>query len=163
MDQAPFDPDHVAVFRKTVTETDLVLFAGITGDFASNHTDEEYMRATPFGTRQIHGALIVGFMSAVAARALEDARPEGLTPVSLGYDRIRFIRPVFPGQTLSFRHEWDSYDPESRRAIAAVQAHRKDELVAVARHVVTWVRDGHRPAGVSTPLSHRRDSAPPPS
>lgn len=140
MDTAPFDPDQVTTFRKTVTETDLVLFAGITGDFASNHTDEEYMRGTPFGTRQIHGALVVGFMSAVAARALEDPRPEGLTPVSLGYDRIRFIRPVFPGQTLALRHAWEDYDPAALRATAAVEARAGGELVAVARHVVRWVR-----------------------
>ncbi|WP_369046134.1 MaoC family dehydratase [Sinomonas sp. P10A9] len=139
MDSAPFDPGHVTVFRKTVTETDLVLFAGITGDFASNHTDEEYMRGTPFGTRQIHGALIVGFMSAVAARALEDARPKGFTPVSLGYDRIRFIQPVFPGQTLALRHEWEEYDPAALRATAAVEARVEGEAVAVARHVVKWV------------------------
>ncbi|GAB3268786.1 MaoC/PaaZ C-terminal domain-containing protein [Sinomonas notoginsengisoli] len=140
MDAAPFDPTRVTTFRKTVTETDLVLFAGITGDFASNHTDEEYMRGTPFGTRQVHGALLVGFMSAVAARALEDARPAGLTPVSLGYDRIRFIRPVFPGQTLALRHEWADYDADAGRATADVELRADGEVTAVARHVVKWVR-----------------------
>lgn len=140
MDTAPFDPDHVTTFRKTVTETDVVLFAGITGDFASNHTDEEYMRGTPFGTRQVHGALLVGFMSAVTARALEHARPEGFTPVSLGYDRIRFVRPVFPGQTLALRFEWKDYDPASLRGAAHVEVRAEGEVVAVARHVVRWVR-----------------------
>ncbi|GHG52689.1 hypothetical protein GCM10012320_23050 [Sinomonas cellulolyticus] len=140
MDSAPFDPAQVTTFRKTVTETDLVLFAGITGDFASNHTDEEYMRGTPFGTRQVHGALLVGFMSAVTARALEHARPEGLTPVSLGYDRIRFVRPVFPGQTLALSFEWKDYDADALRGAGDVELRADGEVAAVARHVVKWVR-----------------------
>jgi 3-hydroxybutyryl-CoA dehydratase len=104
LEQAPYGACRITVFRKTVTETDMVLFSGITDDFASNHTDEEYMQRSLYGTRHVHGALVVGFMSAVAAKALEEARPEGLTPVSLGYDRIRFVKPVYPGQTLSLRY-----------------------------------------------------------
>lgn len=140
MEQAPYDPSRITVFRKTVTETDMVLFSGITGDFASNHTDEEYMRSSPYGTRHVHGALVIGFMSTVAAKAIENARPEGLTPVSLGYDRIRFVKPVYPGQTLSLRYEFEAWDPGTLRATAKVEASVKDELVAVGQHLVKWVR-----------------------
>ncbi|GAC1377373.1 MAG: MaoC/PaaZ C-terminal domain-containing protein [Pseudarthrobacter sp.] len=141
MEEAPFGAGRVTVFRKTVTETDMVLFSGITGDFASNHTDEEYMQRSPYGTRHVHGALRVGFMSAVAAKALEGARPEGLTPVSLGYDRIRFVKSVFPGQTVSLRYEVETYDADKIRATARVEASVHGELVAVAQHVVKWVRE----------------------
>lgn len=139
MPSAPIAVGDVTVFRRTVTETDMVLFAGITGDFAANHTDEEYMRRTVYGTRHVHGALVVGFMSTVAGRALEQARPDGLVPVSLGYDRIRFVRAVFPGQTLRLRYEFVTWDPAKLRATATVEAFVEDELVAVGTHVVVWV------------------------
>ena len=50
---------------KTVSETDIYLFAGITGDFNPAHVDEEYARRTFFGTRIAHGLLTAGFISAV--------------------------------------------------------------------------------------------------
>jgi len=49
-------------FSKTVTETDVYLFAGITGDFNPAHVDEEYSRKTYFGTRIAHGLLSAGFI-----------------------------------------------------------------------------------------------------
>src|SRR2546425_9086970 len=49
--------------HKTVGETDIYLFAGITGDFARNHVDEEFMRRTRYGRRIAHGALLVGYRS----------------------------------------------------------------------------------------------------
>ncbi|HEY4536526.1 MAG TPA: MaoC/PaaZ C-terminal domain-containing protein [Enteractinococcus sp.] len=141
MTTRPYVPGTVTRFRKTITETDMVLFAGITGDFAANHTDEEYMRDTPFGTRHVHGALVAGFMSTVAAKALEDARPEGLVPVSAGYDKMRFLESVFPGDTLELVYEFnDDFDPDRLRATASVRAEVAGKTVAVATHVVTWVR-----------------------
>lgn len=139
MNENPIGIGQLTVFRKTVTETDMVLFSGITGDFAANHTDEEYMNASVYGTRHVHGALVVGFMSAVAGKALESARPAGRTPVSLGYDSIRFIRPVFPGQTISVNHIFDSYDANSMRASATIEAYVGTEIVAAATHIVKWV------------------------
>ena len=47
-------------FAKTVGETDVYLFAGITGDFAANHVNEQAMAETGFGRRFAHGALLVG-------------------------------------------------------------------------------------------------------
>ena len=63
----------------------------------------------------------------------------GLVPVSLGYDRIRFVRAVFPGQTLRLRYEFVTWDPGELRATATVEAFVEDELVAVGTHVVVWV------------------------
>lgn len=50
----------VVRFAKTVGETDVYLFAGITGDFAPNHVDEQAMSASRFGRRIAHGALLIG-------------------------------------------------------------------------------------------------------
>lgn len=132
---------YTVVLRKTVTETDMVLFAGITGDFAPNHTDEEFMRNTPFGRRQIHGALLVGFMSAVAAKAittLDVLVVPGKVVVSQGYDRIRFLRSVFPGETLECRYRI-SGDHDGDRAMATVEVTADGQPAAVADHILRWV------------------------
>src|SRR5260221_14316857 len=77
---------------KTVSESDVYLFAGITGDLDPNHVDEEYCRKTSLGHRAPHGALIVGYTSAASTRILQDFdRPM----VSFGYDHIRFLKPVY--------------------------------------------------------------------
>ncbi|TDA68014.1 MAG: hypothetical protein D9V47_08885 [Clostridia bacterium] len=49
--------------RRTVTETDIVNFAGLSGDFNPLHTDEEYAKTTPFGRRIAHGLLISSISS----------------------------------------------------------------------------------------------------
>ena len=50
-------------FSKTVSESDIYLFAGITGDFDPIHVDQEFARTTQYGQRIAHGALILGYMS----------------------------------------------------------------------------------------------------
>ena len=50
-------------FAKTVGETDIYLFAGITGDFSPNHVNKSYIEKSSYGRLQAHGALMVGFMS----------------------------------------------------------------------------------------------------
>ena len=60
-----------ASFRKTVSESDVYLFAGITGDFSPNHVDEEFMRGTQYGRRIAHGALLVGYMSRASTMIVE--------------------------------------------------------------------------------------------
>src|SRR5258708_14118108 len=85
-------------FDKTVSEWDVYLFAGITGDLDPNHVDEEYCRKTSLGHRVAHGALIIGYTSAASTRILQDFdRPM----VSVGYDRVRFLKPVYFGDTLT--------------------------------------------------------------
>ena len=65
-----------ARFTKTIGETDVYLFAGITGDFAPNHVDKSYMERSKFGRLQAHGALIVGFMSTAASMVTGRTRDE---------------------------------------------------------------------------------------
>ena len=88
---------HVSVgeqvrFSKTVGESDVYMFAGITGDLSGNHVNEQYMSKSSFGHRIAHGALLVGFMSTTSslmiARCVEqrdrrDAGLPGLRPHSL--------------------------------------------------------------------------------
>ena len=124
-------------FSKTVSESDVYLFAGITGDLDPNHVDEEYCRKTSLGHRVAHGALIIGYASAASTRILQDfERPM----VSVGYDRIRFLKPVYFGDTLTIDYEITSIDREKERTSAKIEVkNQRDELVAVATHIMQLV------------------------
>lgn len=131
-----------ASFSKTVSESDVYLFAGITGDFAPNHVDEQFMRKTPYGRRIAHGALLVGYMSTASTmiNSLMAERVPSIFPVSLGYDRARFLKPVFLGDTITVRYTVDSIDAAKNRTLAKVEVtNEKGELVAVATHLMTWL------------------------
>jgi 3-hydroxybutyryl-CoA dehydratase len=124
-------------FSKTVSESDVYLFAGITGDLDPNHVDEEFCRGTSLGHRVAHGALIVGYMSAASSRILEDFdRPM----VSVGYDRIRFLKPVYLGDTITVQYVISSVDAKRERIAAKVEVkNQRDELVCVADHIMQLV------------------------
>ena len=124
-------------FTKTVSESDVYLFAGITGDLDPNHVDEEYCKRTSLGHRVAHGALIVGYMSAASTRILEDfERPM----VSVGYDRIRFIKPVYLGDTINIEYVITSLDRERERITSKVEVkNQQGELVCVADHIMQLV------------------------
>src|ERR1700704_529791 len=124
-------------FSKTVSESDVYLFAGITGDLDPNHVDEEYCRKTSLGHRVAHGALLVGYTSAASTRIHQDFdRPM----VSAGYDRIRFLKPVYFGDTLTIDYEITSIERERERTIAKIEVkNQHDQLVAVLTHVMQLV------------------------
>ena len=82
---------------RTITETDIVLHAGQTGDFYPHHMDAEWCKQQPFQQRMAHGTLV--FSIAIGLTAGE-INPEAF---SYGYDRLRFIKPVFIGDTLRVR------------------------------------------------------------
>lgn len=129
-------------FSKTVGETDIYLFAGITGDFSVNHVNEEYMRRSSFGKRIAHGALLVGYMSTTSTMMIEKCVLDGdrVTPVSLGYDRVRFVAPVFIGDTISVSYRISEVDEEQRRSMADINVSKQTgDTVAVARHILKWV------------------------
>ena len=124
-------------FSKTVSESDVYLFAGITGDLDPNHVDEEYCKRTSLGHRVAHGALIVGYMSAASTRILENF---GRPMVSVGYDRIRFIKPVYLGDTINIEYVITSLDRERERIISKVEVrNQQGELVCVADHIMQLV------------------------
>jgi 3-hydroxybutyryl-CoA dehydratase len=129
-------------YAKTVGESDVYLFAGLTGDLSPNHVNEQVMAASSYGRRIAHGALLVGFMSTASTRMIEvHAGPsETETAVSLGYDAIRFIAPVFIGDTVTVRYRVAETDPERRRALSEITVENQDgTLVAVGRHILKWV------------------------
>ncbi len=133
-----------ATFSKTVGETDIYLFAGITGDFSGNHVNEEYMKRSAYGRRIAHGVLLVGFMSTTSSLMIDQVERKGIdeTPVSLGYDRIRFIKPVFIGDTVTVTYTISKLDPDKRRSHSKIEVVNQDGVtVAVAEHIMAWVKN----------------------
>ncbi len=131
-------------FSKTVSESDVYLFAGITGDFAGNHVDEEFMKRSAYGRRIAHGALMIGFMSTCSTRIIEQCcgTAAGETPVSLGYDRVRFLGPVFMGDTVTVTYRVAEVDAARRRSRSEIEVRNQNgELVAVAQHILKWVEN----------------------
>ena len=131
-------------FAKTVGETDIYLFAGITGDFSVNHVNEQYMARSKYGKRIAHGALIVGYMSTCSTMMIEQCQgtTQNETPVSLGYDRVRFLGPVYIGDTVTLTYTITEVDPLKRRSRSEIKAvNQKGELVGVAQHILAWVKD----------------------
>lgn len=129
-----------ARFTKTVSESDVYQFAGITGDFSPNHVNKVYMEKSSYGRLMAHGALLVGFMSTVSTMVIADCRDADETPVALGYDKIRFLQPVFLGDTVSTVYRISEIDTERRRSTAQIEVtNQVGDLVAVGSHILQWV------------------------
>lgn len=129
---------------RTVTERDVFLFAEITGDFAPVHVDEAAMKKSAYGQRIAHGALLVGYMSALSTKLVAeagDSQAAGETPVALGYDRIRFLGPVFFGDTVTLTYTVTEVDAVRRRSTASIEArNQRGDVVAVATGLLKWVK-----------------------
>ncbi|MCM3584189.1 MaoC family dehydratase N-terminal domain-containing protein [Mesobacillus maritimus] len=79
---------------RTITETDLVMFSALTGDYYPLHTDIEYAKNTPFKQRIAHGMLVLSF-----ATGLTKMDPD-IIVANYGIDKLRFIKPVFIHDTI---------------------------------------------------------------
>jgi acyl dehydratase len=123
-----------SVFTKTVSESDVYLYAGISGDFSPNHINAEYMQGGRYGARVAHGTLLLGFMSAASAQLYL-----GRT-ASMGYDRVRFIAPVFFGDTIRTEYKIREYDRVKKRVFADVTCtNQRGETVAVAVNIRAYI------------------------
>ena len=82
-------------FGRTITETDFVVHAGHTGDFFPHHMDAQWCAGQEIGQRIAHGTLVFSVGIGLTATTIN---PHAM---SYGYDRLRFIRPVFIGDTIT--------------------------------------------------------------
>jgi 3-hydroxybutyryl-CoA dehydratase len=96
-------------FSKTITDAEIALFCGISGDMYALHVDEEYAKTTRFGKRAAHGMLTASLLSTVNGALLQ--RPGGMY-VS---QTLHFRRPVFVGDTLTATSEVVELIPDKRR------------------------------------------------
>ncbi len=125
-----------ASFGRTITEADVVLHAGQTGDFYPHHMDAEWCKTQPFGARMAHGTLI---FSVGVGMTAGDINPRAM---SYGYDRLRFVRPVFLNDTITVK-TWikEKRDDAKRKShgiiVEALEVrNQRGETVLVAEHLL---------------------------
>jgi acyl dehydratase len=131
---------ETATFSKTVTEADVAAFAHLSGDFDPIHMDEAYAKASRFGRRIAHGVLAMAPLSTVSAIISKRAKERGSpgVSVSLGYDRIRFLKPVYLGDTLTARYTVENIEGDRSRARVEV-SNQAGELVLAGEHIMKWL------------------------
>ncbi|MDE3105340.1 MAG: MaoC family dehydratase N-terminal domain-containing protein [Acidobacteriota bacterium] len=121
---------------RTITEADIVLHAGQTGDFYPHHMDAEWCRTQPFQQRIAHGTLIFSVGVGLTAGVLNPLA------MSYGYDRLRFVRPVFIGDTIRTRVTIREVRDDARRPASGIVVealevlNQKDEVVLVCDHLL---------------------------
>ena len=115
----------VAEFAKTVTETDIYLYAGITGDFNPAHVNEAYAKNTFFKTRIAHGMLTAGFISAIIANQLP-----GPGTIYMKQD-LSFLAPVRIGDTITARVEILELNSEKNRVRLKTTCKNQDDVMVL--------------------------------
>ena len=121
---------------RTITETDFVVHAGHTGDFFPHHMDAEFMRNSAFGQRVAHGTMVFAIGVGLTATLINPVA------FSYGYDRLRFVRPVFIGDTIKTRvtivaKEDDAKRPDQGRVIERCEVlNQRGEVVLAADHIL---------------------------
>ena len=122
-------------YGRTITETDFVVHAGHTGDFFPHHMDAEFMKTQAFGQRIAHGTMVFSIGVGLTASIINPVA------FSYGYDRLRFVRPAFIGDTIHTRTTIISKEDDPKRTTMGRVSERtevinqNDEVVLVADHI----------------------------
>ena len=112
-----------AVYSKTITDADIVLFAGVTGDTNPIHLDAEYASKTVFKTRIAHGMLSAGMISTVLGTRLPGPGCVYMT------QNLKFKAPVRIGETVVAKVEITELNPEKKRVIVRTTCSVGDTVV----------------------------------
>lgn len=120
---------------RTVTETDIVIHAGQSGDFFPHHMDEEWCRTQPFKKRIAHGTLIFTIAIGLTAELVNEVS------ITYGYERLRFLKPVFIGDTINvsvtIKDKTDHKRPGYGLVTELVETfNQHHELVMVCEHIL---------------------------
>lgn len=123
-----------STFGRTITETDFVVHAGHTGDFFPHHMDAAWCATQPFKQRIAHGTMIFSIGIGLTASVIN---PRG---TSYGYDRLRFVKPVFIGDTITVHtaitDKRDHKRPEFGLLVEKVEVvNQHKETVMVCEHL----------------------------
>ncbi|MBW1782352.1 MAG: MaoC family dehydratase [Deltaproteobacteria bacterium] len=125
-------PGMSAIYAKTITEADVTLFAGVSGDTNPLHLNEAFASQTRFKTRVVHGMLTTSLWSTLVGTRLPGP---GSAYVS---QEMKFIKPVHVGETVTARMTVAEIDQEKQRVVLDGECHVGETLVAFGRGVV-WV------------------------
>lgn len=119
-----------ASFSKTISETDVYLFAGITGDFNPMHVNEEYAKITPFKTRIAHGPIAACLIAPVLGLKLP-----GLGTIAVE-SSSRYLAPVMIGDTITARGEIIAIDEAKNLVTLKLTFTNQHGTVVTDGHVV---------------------------
>ena len=120
-----FQVGQQASVTRTISESDVYLFAGITGDLNPAHTNEEYAKKTHFKTRIAHGMLSSGLISAVLGMKLP-----GPGTIYTG-QTLKFLAPVHIGDTITATAEIQSLDLNRNRVVLTTTCTNQDGRVVI--------------------------------
>ena len=123
--------DQIRTSRgRTITEADIVNFAGLSGDFVELHVNEEYAKKGPFGRRIAHGALIFSISTGLMVdhEAIVAFR---------GVDQLRFVAPVFIGDTIHVTKK--TIDKQSKDGIRGLVTFETAVLNQDGKAVLTYI------------------------
>jgi acyl dehydratase len=120
---------------RTITETDIVIHAGQSGDFFHHHMDEEWCKTQPFGRRIAHGTLIFTVAVGLTADFINEVS------MTYGYERLRFIKPVFINDTIrvniTIKDKKDHKKPDYGLVTELVECfNQHNELVMLCEHIL---------------------------
>lgn len=121
-----FEVGMKASTSKTITETDVILFAGVSTDINPVHLDEEAAKKGIFGKRVAHGILVSGLISAVLGNKLP-----GPGSIYMGQE-LRFLAPVFIGDTITAEVEITELIPEKSRITLNTVCTNQDGKVVIS-------------------------------
>ena len=119
---------------RTVTEADIVNFAGLSGDFVELHVNEEYARQGPFGRRIAHGALIFSISTGLMVQMTSDH--EAIVAFR-GVDQLRFVAPVFIGDTIHVTKK--TIEKNSKDGVRGLVAFETTVLNQDGKAVLTYI------------------------
>lgn len=138
-ERKPMAGDTVS-FSKTITETDVYLFAGITGDFYELHMNKVFAESAPMGKQIAHGVLALGLASTVATN-IQKKYGYWISAVLYGYDKVRFINPIFFGDTLTAHQTVSGFDPETNKMVSAIEVfNQRGDIVLAASCLQKFMR-----------------------
>lgn len=126
-----------AEFRKTITETDVVLFAGLTGDYNPMHIDEDFASHTRFEGRIIHGMMTASLLSSTIGMKLPGP---GCIYMS---QNLRFVKPVHIGDTVKAVATVQEIFPEKQRVKLITECfivvHEEPSVKVLEGDALVWV------------------------
>src|SRR3990167_8489697 len=126
---------------RTITEADVVNFAALSGDWNELHGNEEFAGRGYFGRRIAHGALIFSISTGLAAQADRSKHPDLIA--FYGIDRLRFVKPVFLGDTIRVKQTVQLLEPRDEKAGIVNMAREvlnQDEVVTLSYTAKLLVR-----------------------
>lgn len=136
MDKPRFKVGTSVQLSRTIGEADVAMFGGLTHDLGPNHMDEEYSRKTAYGRRVVHGAYLVGLASGASTLMGTTYDKGKFRGASYGYDKVRFVRPVFIGDTVTITYTISRFDDAELKTYAdVIGVNQEGTVVFAAVHI----------------------------